>query len=91
MSHFILQQVMRFAELTQEVQIARQEQVRFDTGLTPGRRRLHKQYKEAVAKMQEEGMDPENIPTPFIYSMGPAFPSLEVKYPHTFVIDFTFC
>ena len=73
-----LQQVMRFAELTQEVQVARQEQVRFDTGLTPGRRRLHKQYKEAVAKMQEEGLDAENAPVPFIYSMGPPFPKLEV-------------
>ena len=73
-----LQQVMRFAELTQEVQVARQEQVRFDTGLTPGRRRLHKQYKEAVAKMQEEGLDAENAPGPFIYSMGPPFPKLEV-------------
>ncbi len=49
------QQVMRFAELTQEVQVARQAQVRFDNGLTPGRRRLNRQYKEAVAKMQEEG------------------------------------
>ena len=69
---------MRFAELTQEVQVARQEQVRFDTGLTPGRRRLHKQYKEAVAKMQQEGVDMENAPVPFIYSMGPPFPKLEV-------------
>ena len=75
-----LQQVMRFAELTQEVQVARQEQVRFDTGLTPGRRRLHKQYKEAVAKMQEEGLDAENAPVPFIYSMGPPFPKLEVGF-----------
>ncbi len=51
----LFQQVMRFAELTQEVQVARQAQVRFDNGLTPGRRRLNRQYKEAVAKMQEEG------------------------------------
>jgi len=30
---------MKFAELTQEVQIARPQEVVFDIGLTPGRRR----------------------------------------------------
>lgn len=35
---------MKFAELSQEVLIARQQQVRFDIGLTPGRRKMN--YKE---------------------------------------------
>jgi hypothetical protein len=35
-----MQQVMKFAELTQEVQVARPQEVVFDIGLTPGRRRL---------------------------------------------------
>ncbi len=33
------QHVMRFAEVTQEVQVARPSAVKFDMGLTPGRRR----------------------------------------------------
>jgi len=51
-----LQQVMRFSELTQEVQVARPQAAHFDIGLTKGRRRLNQQYKEAVAKAQMEGM-----------------------------------
>ena len=46
---------MRFAELTQEVQIARSENIYFDTGLAKGRRRLNEQYKEAAAKITEDG------------------------------------
>ena len=33
--------VMKFAELTQEVQIERAKEVRWDNGLTPGRRRAN--------------------------------------------------
>ena len=50
-----MQQVMKFAELTQEVRVTRPQQVRFDTGLTPGRRKLNMRYKEAVSKAQESG------------------------------------
>lgn len=35
-----MQQVMKFAELTQEVLVARPQEIVFDIGLTPGRRRL---------------------------------------------------
>merc|ERR1719319_771627 len=42
--------VMKFAELTQEVQIERALGVRFDLGLTPGRRRANQVYKEAGGK-----------------------------------------
>jgi len=46
---FISQQVMKFAELTQEVQVARPIGVYFDgVGLTPGRRKMHQQFKEAL-------------------------------------------
>ncbi|CAH1789923.1 unnamed protein product [Owenia fusiformis] len=72
--------VMRFAELTQEVQIARPQQVRFDIGLTPGRRRMNQQYKEKLAKMKEDGLE---IPTPErMYSMGPPFPLMELFEAH---------
>ena len=46
---------MRFAELTQEVQIARSENMHVDNGLAKGRRRLNQQYKEAVAQVEESG------------------------------------
>ena len=44
---------MKFAELTQEVQVTRPQQVHFDVGLTPGRRRLNMRYKEAVSKAKD--------------------------------------
>lgn len=37
---------MKFAELTQEVQVARAQQVNFDVGLTPGRRALNQQCRD---------------------------------------------
>ena len=46
---------MRFAELTQEVQVARSENIHFDNGLAKGRRRINQQYKEAAAKVHSEG------------------------------------
>jgi len=45
---------MKFAELTQEVLVARSQQVCFD-GLAPGRRRINQQYKEAAMKAEENG------------------------------------
>merc|ERR1719186_211223 len=47
--------VMQFSELTQEVQIERAVGVRFDLGLTPGRRRANQVYKEAVRRLEEQG------------------------------------
>ncbi len=46
---------MKFAEITQEVQVARAQQARFDIGLTPGRRLANQQHKEALSKAREEG------------------------------------
>ncbi|XP_033624809.1 kinesin-like protein KIF23 isoform X1 [Asterias rubens] len=71
--------VMRFAEVTQEVTVARPTAIKFDIGLTPGRRRANQMYK----KMIEDG-DVENLPmhTPVIINLGPAFPCLEVSDPN---------
>ncbi len=41
--------------MTQEIQVARPQQVRFDTGLAKGRRKMNRQYKEAVAKVAQQG------------------------------------
>lgn len=40
----LLQQVMKFAEMSQEVQIARPTPVRLDFGFTPGRRKANQVY-----------------------------------------------
>ncbi|XP_038058340.1 kinesin-like protein KIF23 isoform X2 [Patiria miniata] len=72
--------VMRFAEVTQEVQVARPTAVKFDIGLTPGRRRANLIYK----KMLEDGAELEDLPmeTPVIINLGPAFPCLEINDPN---------
>ncbi|XP_023930763.1 kinesin-like protein KIF23 [Lingula anatina] len=71
-------QVMRFAEVTQEVQVARPQQVQFDYGLAKGRRRMNQQYKEAMTKMGEEGSTSQKT---LAYSMGPSFPALQLLDP----------
>jgi len=38
---------MKFAEITQEVQIARPQDIYHDIGLTPGRRRMHQITRDA--------------------------------------------
>jgi len=72
--------VMQFAELTQEVQIERAVGVRFDLGLTPGRRRANQVYKEAVRRLEEQGEEVEHLVMDLapVYSLGPAWPPLEL-------------
>jgi len=38
---------MKFAEITQEVQVARPHDIYADIGLTPGRRRIHQLARDA--------------------------------------------
>ena len=45
---------MKFAEMSQEAMIQRSQQVKFDFGLTPGRRRLGEKLREE--EVWEEGM-----------------------------------
>ncbi|XP_018405122.1 PREDICTED: kinesin-like protein KIF23 [Cyphomyrmex costatus] len=73
-------QVMKFAEMTQEVHIARSNPVKLDLGFTPGRRQANKIFKEARSKLEKEGR-PEaadlNIDLGLVYSLGGSFPQLE--------------
>lgn len=73
-------QVMKFAEMTQEVQIARSNAVKLDLGFTPGRRQANKIFKEARSKLEKEGR-PEaadlDIDLGLVYSLGGPFPQLE--------------
>ncbi|XP_039305232.1 kinesin-like protein KIF23 isoform X2 [Solenopsis invicta] len=73
-------QVMKFAEMSQDVQIARSNPVKLDLGFTPGRRQANKIFKEARSKL-ERGGRPEaadlNIDLGLVYSLGGPFPQLE--------------
>ncbi|PBC29287.1 Kinesin protein KIF23 [Apis cerana cerana] len=77
-------QVMKFAEMTQEVQVARPTVTKIDFGFTPGRRQANKLFKEARSKLQKEGRleaaDLE-IDVGLVYSLGGPFPELEISSP----------
>ncbi|XP_076647580.1 kinesin-like protein KIF23 [Halictus rubicundus] len=77
-------QVMKFAEMTQEVQVARPTVTKIDLGFTPGRRQANKLFKEARGKLEKEGR-PEaadlEVDIGLVYSLGGPFPELEVTSP----------
>ena len=56
------------------------EEVKWDNGMTPGRRRANQVYKEAVRRMEEEGQDTAALVMDLapVYSLGPAWPPLEM-------------
>ncbi|XP_063702166.1 kinesin-like protein KIF23 isoform X2 [Culicoides brevitarsis] len=73
-------QVMKFSEMTQEVQIARPTPMKTasDIGFTPGRRKANQIFKKAVDNLEENGK-PEarlfDIDLGLVYSLGPSFPN----------------
>ncbi|XP_043263298.1 kinesin-like protein KIF23 [Colletes gigas] len=77
-------QVMKFAEMTQEVQVARPAVTKLDLGFTPGRRQANKLFKEARSKLEKEGR-PEaadlKIDIGLVYSLGGPFPELDLNSP----------
>nr|XP_036670532.1 kinesin-like protein KIF23 [Drosophila suzukii] len=79
-------QVMKFAEMTQEVQIARATPMKQDLGLTPGRRKANKLFKIAVNNLNELGI-PEakdlEVDVGLVYSLGPDFPAYDMDSPET--------
>lgn len=78
--------VMRFAEVTQEVQIARPTGPKFDIGLTPGRRKAHQMYRKMLE--QEGGTPGANLAQTNrpIITLGPPFPCLQMNDPNEDVI-----
>ncbi|XP_012273994.1 kinesin-like protein KIF23 isoform X2 [Orussus abietinus] len=78
-------QVMKFAEMTQEVQVARPVAAKLDLGFTPGRRQANRIFKEARSRLEREGK-PEaaelEIDLGLVYSLGGPFPELEINSPH---------
>lgn len=73
--------VMKFAEVTQDVVIARPQSVRFDTGLTPGRRRANQMYKEVLAQVDNKDNGEAVIIAKPLQTMGPPFPIMELNSP----------
>ena len=76
---------MKFAELSQEVLVTKSQQnVHFDkAGLTPGRRRLHREQVEHVPvgdviQAPPSALRTEGQSSRLSYSLGPPFPLLEV-------------
>ncbi|XP_044589354.1 kinesin-like protein KIF23 [Cotesia glomerata] len=77
-------QVMKFAEMTQEVQVARPQATKVDLGFTPGRRQANKIFKEARSRLEKEGRDVADldIDLGLVYSLGGAFPDFDLTNPH---------
>ncbi|XP_039966326.1 kinesin-like protein KIF23 [Bactrocera neohumeralis] len=77
-------QVMKFAEMTQEVQIARATPMKPDLGLTPGRRKANKLFKIAVNNLNDLGHTEANkldVDIGLVYSLGPGFPDYKIDSP----------
>lgn len=75
---------MKFAEMTQDVQIARPTPIKADMGLTPGRRKANKLFHIAVNNLDARG-HPEakklDIDLGLVYSLGPSFPDFNFDSP----------
>ncbi|XP_023811536.1 kinesin-like protein KIF23 isoform X4 [Oryzias latipes] len=75
--------VMRFAEMTQEVEVARPVD-RPICGLTPGRRHKNQAFKEELCKLDERGAPVETDLTAFLNNLVlslPPLPSCELTDP----------
>lgn len=72
---------MKFAEMTQEVQIARPTPMKLEYGMTPGRRKANQIFKMAVNRMEENGRIEArklDVDIGLVYSLGPKFPDYNV-------------
>ncbi|XP_046753871.1 kinesin-like protein KIF23 isoform X2 [Diprion similis] len=77
-------QVMKFAEMTQEVQVTRPTATKLDLGFTPGRRQANKIFKEAKSRLEKERrLDTGDLEVDLglVYSLGGPFPELEINSP----------
>lgn len=77
---------MRFAEMTQEVQIARPTPRKLDIGFTPGRRKANQVFKMALGNLEEQGHPNARrmeIDLGLVYSLGPKIPHIKLNSPET--------
>lgn len=74
-------QVMKFAEMSQEVQIARAIPMKPEVGLPVGRRKANKIFKIAVNNLNDLGhADAKklDIDVGLVYTLGPRFPDFKI-------------
>ncbi|XP_037933956.1 kinesin-like protein KIF23 [Teleopsis dalmanni] len=77
-------QVMKFAEMTQEVQIARATPIKPELGFAPGRRNANKLYKIAVNNLNDLGNTEAkklDVDIGLVYTLGPGFPNYKIDSP----------
>lgn len=80
------QQVMKFAEMTQEVQVAKPTPIKVDNGYTPGRRKANQLFKMAVHNLEEAGRTGArklDVDIGLVYSLGPKFPDYRLNSPES--------
>lgn len=72
---------MQFAEMSQQVQVARPTPMKLDYGATPGRRKANQIFRMAVNNMAENGQPDAKrleVDLGLVYSLGPDFPNFSV-------------
>ncbi|CAK9833665.1 Kinesin-like protein KIF23 [Anthophora retusa] len=78
-------QVLKFAEVSQEVQITNSTMPKLDLGYIPGRRQANKIFKEARNRLESAG-NPDaadlEVDLGLVYSLGGPFPEMELTNPH---------
>ncbi|CAK9798928.1 Kinesin-like protein KIF23 [Anthophora plagiata] len=78
-------QVLKFAEVSQEVQITNSTMSKLDLGYIPGRRQANKIFKEARNRLESAG-NPNaadlEVDLGLVYSLGGPFPEMELTNPH---------
>ncbi|KOC68665.1 Kinesin-like protein KIF23, partial [Habropoda laboriosa] len=78
-------QVLKFAEVSQEVQITSSATSKLDLGYIPGRRQANKIFKEARNRLESAG-NPDaadlELDLGLVYSLGGPFPEMDLTNPH---------
>nr|XP_034192116.1 kinesin-like protein KIF23 isoform X1 [Osmia lignaria] len=78
-------QVLKFAEVSQEIQVINSTNSKLDFGYVPGRRQANKIFKEARNRLESAGHpDAANLEVDLglVYSLGGPFPEMDVTNPH---------
>lgn len=78
-------QVLKFAEISQEIQITNSTTSKLDLGYTPGRRQANKLFKEARNKLESAGNPAAadlEVDLGLVYSLGGPFPEIDMTSPH---------
>ncbi|GBP81704.1 Kinesin-like protein KIF23 [Eumeta japonica] len=72
-------QVMRFAEMASEVEVARPTPIESAAGLTVGRRKANRLFNTARDNINRAEAKDLELDLGLVYSLGPDFPSLELN------------